>query len=498
MFFFNRFSLSQITLSSALACTLLASSVVVANSTSMYGTGSESLLVRKLPIRIESIMSAEELASKLTDAKSTYSYLTTETNLLIQMEAIRQAYWRFGQDSTQASQLMADLKQRYTKEPNNAEKYFTYGYAQLVFEANKNGLFFLRKANDKLQLPVTSLAYGLAEIDADLAFEGASPDEINTRTMDSVYKLKDALSLNKTYRQKGIWPTIVEIRSAVKSYKAYDDFVREDLSLVYVPVGKTSLSNRDFHLYTNPTVMNADTSTTTGKGKTFGVDSRKPVDKKSPDEVKKTSRRGRGLFGLFGRKKDDLPKPEVAAKVKVDDLSQVVAMPQYKSDGSLVRLKEETITTTTTTSTVANTGTGSATTLLAMAKAGDSPIAAPVTMMSAIGQTCGEPAQKVDPKSMRFAVVMHLDSNPQPEAIEFYNADVSKNPYYVRIMDITKRVIGQLYSPKAPFIMEDVDADGNYELVVRQFHLDPENPVFIYKSNGTCFVQDDTYSPYFM
>ena len=118
-------------------------------------------------------------------------------------------------------------------------------------------------------------------------------------------------------------------------------------------------------------------------------------------------------------------------------------------------------------------------------------------MMAAIGQTCGESAQKVDPKAMRFAVVMQLDEKPEPEAIEFYNADVSQNPYYVRIMDISKRVIGQFYSPKAPFIMEDLDADGSYEVVVRQYQLDPMNPVFVYKSNGSCFVQDTAYDTYF-
>lgn len=193
------------------------------------------MLIRTIPLEVSAYPEAANISEQATSAQKTIAGLTESPNLLVHMELLREAYGIYGDNSTEKPKLIKALKDRYWADQENPEKFFDYGYSQLVFDANKNGLFFLRKANDKIASPFTNLAYGLAQIDADIYFEKAAINELTTRKMDAVYKLKDALTLNRDAKKSGVWASYVAIVQALKAYPAYESIVTEDVSTIYVP-----------------------------------------------------------------------------------------------------------------------------------------------------------------------------------------------------------------------------------------------------------------------
>ena len=136
--------------------------------------------------------------------------------------------------------LLQKLFQAYRRAPDSADAFLPYGYAQWIVRGNKTGLFFMRKAADKLpKEPYVQLAYAIAQVDADRHLEGAPPEEYTLRKLDAVHKLDDALAAQRDNPQDKLWPTLLAVRDALASWPAYADWARQDLSLKMVPYGKT-------------------------------------------------------------------------------------------------------------------------------------------------------------------------------------------------------------------------------------------------------------------
>jgi hypothetical protein len=153
--------------------------------------------------------------------------------LLVHMEALRRGY----QDlpASEQEKLLANLLKRRKANENDLMLGFDHGYAQLVYKQNKTGLFFLRKANDKFQNQFSNLAYGMAQVEADINLEGAKPDENTTRKMDATYKLGDAVQIDAMKHQPGFWPSYIKVIDKMKALPAYQSFTRRDFSVAYVP-----------------------------------------------------------------------------------------------------------------------------------------------------------------------------------------------------------------------------------------------------------------------
>lgn len=520
------------------------------------GEASPDYLIRKIPIHTESYLDTGTLVQQTQTPETTLQLINQyKSNLLVHMESIRQAYHHFGTNKPLRDKFMASMKSRYTKNTADSVAFFDYGYAQVMFDGNKNGLFFLRKANDALVSPASNLAYGLAQIDADRYFENASPMLMTTRKMDVVYKLKDALTLNKVQKMAGIWPTFVEIRNSLRPYDAYESMLKEDFTLMYVPKGSTELTARGFQLFTNPRIEEAvDPSK---KQKIRRVKSDQPfgatmtelprVEALPPDTTPANQRpapvRTSNFFTRMLGLDPESAAPKESSVVKVESLSQVVAVPNFTrpfdtntiaNANPLPRVTEEPVPNYLMAALSPTTQPAAPTALpyglpegmqpvhnVFVSLAGDtaavnkgpntyvsnSPTSStgltttPVTVGATSypgSDTCQVQSQVVNPKEMRFAVVMNLmTQQAPPNAIEFYNSNPETSPYYVRILDISKRVIGQLYSSKAPFIMEDLDRDGTYEMVVRQYNIEPMQPILVYRWNGSCYGEDRDISAYF-
>jgi hypothetical protein len=282
-------------------------------------------------------------------------FLQSSSNLLHHMEVLRQAFHQYGQDAPLRAQLLSTLKQRYMAKPADSIAFFDYGYAQFSMTLNKNGLFFLRKASDVLNSPYALMAYAMAEIDADRIHEKEPVSSLTTRKMDAMFKLKDALLLNKKTKLTGVWPNYVAIVTALKPYEGYQDIVKEDTSTYYL--GEAGhVSN------------------------TFG---QCLVQKNAPN----------------------LETPHL----------------MYAKD---------------------------------------------------------------------------VFANGKPITAHFL-AQGKDKPYQVVITSAEHKVVGQMTSFKAPYIFEDLNADGKAEIVIHQFEQDPAHPLSVYQWTGSCFTPDSQIENFF-
>jgi hypothetical protein len=201
-----------------------------------YSSFAENVdFLRSIPLEVSGYASAQAFPEKFTTAEQVIQAINNTPVLLVHMEALRRGYHELPIDE-QEKLLTALHKRRMTNE-HDLVLGFDHGYAQLVYKQNKTGLFFLRKANDKIQDQFSNLAYGMAQVEADINLEDAAPDQTTTRKMDAVYKLGDAVKIDAMKHQPGFWPTYMRVVEKMKELPAYKSFTRRDFSLAYIPLG---------------------------------------------------------------------------------------------------------------------------------------------------------------------------------------------------------------------------------------------------------------------
>jgi hypothetical protein len=80
--------------------------------------------------------------------------------------------------------------------------------------------------------------------------------------------------------------------------------------------------------------------------------------------------------------------------------------------------------------------------------------------------------------------------------IQFFNSD-QPNLYRVRVTNGQGFPMLSFTSPVMPYIVEDLEGDGTYELVVRQHKFDPYHPVVVYRLTPCGFELDKKVFNYF-
>lgn len=228
-------SLKRGILSAFAAIGMLAASVSFLSSAAFADEPVDFL--RSVPLEVSGYPAAQCLSSKLTSADQVLTVLNNTQVLLVHMEALRRGYADL--PASEQEKLLKALHKRHMTNENDLGLGFDLGYAELVYEHNKTGLFFLRKANDHFQDQFSNLAYGMAQVEADLTLENAKPEEMTTRKMDAMYRLGDAVKIDATKHQPGFWPSYVRVIEKMKPMSAYKSFSRRDFSLVYLPYGNS-------------------------------------------------------------------------------------------------------------------------------------------------------------------------------------------------------------------------------------------------------------------
>jgi hypothetical protein len=192
-------------------------------------------LLRSIPLEIQNYPAAQQLPEHFDSAVSVSSVLNSALPMLVRMEILRRSYGDLS--VADRDQVLDALEKRHKLNEKDLQIGFDYGYAQLVYDHNKTGLFFLRKANDAFKTQFSSLAYGMAEAEADLTLENATVEQMTTRKLDTIYRLGDAVHRDAEKHESGFWPSFVRVIEKLKPVTAYDHFTRRDFSLVYVPYG---------------------------------------------------------------------------------------------------------------------------------------------------------------------------------------------------------------------------------------------------------------------
>jgi hypothetical protein len=192
-------------------------------------------LLRTVPLEIKGYEVSKEFPVTFQTAEQVLKALDSSPVLLVHMEVLRRGYGDLPEP--EKTKLLATLLKRHQQMENDLTRCFDLGYAELVYNNNKTGLFFLRKVNDKLQTQFTSLAYGMAEVEADLNHENASENEMTTRKMDAMYKLGDAVKLDAANHQPGFWPSFMRVLEKIRPLTVYQSFSNRDFTLAYVPYG---------------------------------------------------------------------------------------------------------------------------------------------------------------------------------------------------------------------------------------------------------------------
>ncbi len=199
--------------------------------------GWEFDLLKSLPVEISGYEETGTLFPEtLGTADQVLAVLNGTRYIALHMEALRRAYHQLPVE--QQNRLVDMLHKRHREIQDDAMRYFDYGYAKLLFEDNKAGLYLLRKANDRLRTQFTSLAYAMAQVEVDLNQEEAAPDVLTTRKMDVKYKLSDAVTLDAEAHLPGFWPTFTQVVEKISSLPAYQDLIRRDFTQAYVPYGE--------------------------------------------------------------------------------------------------------------------------------------------------------------------------------------------------------------------------------------------------------------------
>jgi hypothetical protein len=194
-------------------------------------------MLRSIPLEIKDYPAVRNLPTRFSTANQVLQAIDSTPTLLVHMEVLRRGYHQL--EPSEKDKLLTSLLERHRASEHDLMLGFDHGYAQLVFKRNKTGLFFLRKANDRFKNQFSSLAYGMAQVEADITLENATPEEMTTRKMDAMYKLADAVQYDSQSHQPGFWPSYVRVIEKMKPLQAYSSFTHRDFSLVYLPYGNS-------------------------------------------------------------------------------------------------------------------------------------------------------------------------------------------------------------------------------------------------------------------
>lgn len=341
-------------------------------------------LLHSVPLEISQYDIAQTLPQQLATADQVMNVLNATDNLLVRMEVMRRAHKDL--PLSEQDKLLTELHARHRAQQNDAHKFFDHGYAQLVLKDNKSGLFFLRKANDRLQNQFSALAYAMAQAEVDLNQEGSTPEEMTTRKLDVRYLLRDAVNRDAANHMAGFWPSYVRVLEKLQPLPTYNNFATSDLSLTYLPYGNSVIPMR-------------------------------------------------------GGKVSYIPITD-STEVLVANAKHTACDPDSVSPLS----------------------------------AGD---------------------QNFDPAGEKPVSSRTVDFNGQNALVEFFKSTEETGKYRVRVLSQDGFPLLSFSSYRLSSVVEDLEGDGSYEIVIRQFEHDPYQPIIVYRPTPCGFELDRTVYTYF-
>ena len=238
-------------------------------------------LLKSTPVAFEpsDYPSSAQLPASFSSASQVVSVLDASPDIPVRMEALRRAA---SLTSAERDKLSIALHGRQRMDPNNVDKFFDYGYSQMTTRSNQNGLFFLRKANDRLQTQFSALAYAMAQAEVDLNNDLSPTSEMSKRKMDVRYLLQDALARDVAHHQPGFWPAYSRTLAKLKDMAPYANYAGSDHSIAYVPLGNSVVPMRgtttSIPLKSTPTALATNSAYTSCDPTDTDAEAIKPSD----------------------------------------------------------------------------------------------------------------------------------------------------------------------------------------------------------------------------
>lgn len=390
--------------------------------------------VSAIPVPVAQLQTAEQLVQALS---------LDPSRLLQNMALLHRAYLQLPQ--SQRENALALLLKR--KDANMAQpaSWVDLGYAQVLWDRNKTGLFFLRKADDQLKSGASSLAYALAQAEIDTYVEQADPNTVNVRKLDVAQLITSAVRQDAASHSAGFWPVFVQgVRHLKQQHPAYVRFLSQDFSQHYVPYGNRMA--KYVAPYTVAQYQESKPSTVSSSSETRDLTPSAQVQSK-PD-----NQRRRSLF------KNRNSRP-TAAKSRVASNTVFVAPP-------------------------------------ASPQVANAPIQVDLNQVEKSRHVKLEPSRSDDWITVHYfptnrPAVKTIALPGQPSQLE--------HPMEAVVLNKQNLWLGNIVTfPDATTSMfEDLERDGRFEIVLRQYEATPLNPVTVYRVTPQGLVQDQTVSQLF-
>ncbi|MBX2860005.1 MAG: hypothetical protein KTR14_02130 [Vampirovibrio sp.] len=399
-------------------------------------------LLRDVPLEIGAYEASDHvLDTSLTSADAVMNVLQGSQNLLVHMEVLRRGYTELS--TAEQQKLIKNLLARKKAMAEDTASFFDYGYAELVYNRNKTGLFFLRKANDRLKNQFTSLAYAMAQAEVDLNEEGASPSEMTTRKLDVTYKLTDAVHRDAKSHKPGFWASFVRVQQKLQPVTAFKDIVKSDFSTSYVPYATSSLFDEEQDEFSE------EMTTVT-----------EPLDPTACSAL------GKKPLALTATPVEVASAASPASSVPVPGAEPESADTDTMADVEPTESDDQAVTTD----------------------------AAPESSEAAV-----PPVQHVIPENATLYKTLNMDLNNDKvmENLNFYQVPGQEH-YTVVITNKDEIVLGVVEAPAATYLAEDLDGDHIKEIVIRQFHRDPYHPVHVYRLKDCQYQLDESVEQVFL
>jgi hypothetical protein len=401
-----------------------------------------------------SSLAAQSLAQvPMNDTAAMLRFLNSQpTDLFWHVNAIQQMQSWSGSSKLAFGDL---LRERQKLNPASAEAAFDFGFAQMTLNNNREGIVFLRKANEALESQVSALVYAAAIADSERGFEQGNPETISARKLDAVYKLNDAIKRDAKNHHAGFWPAFMQVVNTLKAVPAYETNLTGDFSALYVPLGNrvpnyvapslalkelfpaSGLSSQRLPIdfVTEKATAASEVALATGDVSFLGE---VPVPHFSTEEAKKTN-----FFSRRSEKRQAKHRNAAALKSNADLLvGQVPKALVERTD--YIRFQEN----------------------------------APWIALHFLRP--------------------NVSFNPSVSAMPTLGDGASSQVPNVLLVTSQQQIVGSLFSAVKPYIVEDLERDGLFEIVLRQYSETPLNPVQVYRlqSNGA-FTADASVSGLF-
>ncbi|MGE0200729.1 MAG: hypothetical protein AB7P76_07160 [Candidatus Melainabacteria bacterium] len=439
-------------------------------------------LLRSVPLEVKSYESSGAFPAAFSSPEAVMSVLNGTDNQLLHMEAIRRAYHQLGEVDRKA--LLNDLMERHREDDGDPKLYFDLGYAQVVFEHNKTGLYFLRKANDYLRTQFTAQAYASAQAEIDLEVEDGLADSMNTRKLDVLYLLRQAVHRDAKNHVAGFWPGFVRDIEQLKPLPAYSDLLSLDYSVEYVPYGNNTppiagvggqVSSELDALMAQVRAMLSDdagpgTITDSVSTTISSSSDLRPVQAAQP-AASPAAAKLPGFdepVGALARADEPIPDGD-------SELGGPVSRP-LETASALSQPEEQSVAARAET-------TGEITRRSCSPRGGDVFVPGPDLAGNLIHTTEADLTNNGQPLKVRFY--------RQPVEVASAGASGAPAAYRVVVTNSQDQSVGAFDANDAPYIIEDIEMDGTFEFVIRQYLVNPYRPVQVYRFDEQCALKPD-------